>query len=103
MSGRSQTGYSGSDWILNAVKQNPEGLLLLAAGAVLIMRRSPVGSGKSMCSDANASLSQTAANSKDGACSMASFGSCVFRGGLLVGLYNKVNNSWNSATFHCLL
>lgn len=29
-----------SDWLLHAAKQNPEGLLLLAAGAVLLMRKS---------------------------------------------------------------
>ena len=28
-----------SDWLLHAAKQNPEGLLLLAAGAVLLMRK----------------------------------------------------------------
>ena len=30
----------GGEWILNAIKRNPEGLLLLAAGAVLMMRTS---------------------------------------------------------------
>ena len=39
MNQRSQ--FTGtSDWLLHAAKQNPEGLLLLAAGAVLLMRRS---------------------------------------------------------------
>ena len=28
-----------SDWILGAIKRNPEGLLLLAAGCALMMRR----------------------------------------------------------------
>jgi hypothetical protein len=28
----------GGEWIINAIKRNPEGLLLLAAGAVLMMR-----------------------------------------------------------------
>ena len=28
-----------SDWLLGAMKKNPEGLLLLAAGAVLLMRK----------------------------------------------------------------
>ena len=38
MNHRSQlTGTS--DWLLSAAKQNPEGLLLLAAGAVLLMRK----------------------------------------------------------------
>jgi hypothetical protein len=35
-----QSGAGRSDWLLNAVKQNPEGLLLLAAGAALLLRRS---------------------------------------------------------------
>jgi hypothetical protein len=34
-----QSGSGRSDWLLNTVKQNPEGLLLLAAGAALLMRR----------------------------------------------------------------
>jgi hypothetical protein len=34
-----QSGAGGSDWLLNTVKQNPEGLLLLAAGAVLLLRK----------------------------------------------------------------
>ena len=29
---------NGGEWILNIIKRNPEGLLLLAAGAVLMMR-----------------------------------------------------------------
>jgi hypothetical protein len=29
---------NGGEWILNTVKRNPEGLLLLAAGAILMMR-----------------------------------------------------------------
>src|SRR6185503_4070632 len=38
MSERTGTA-SRSDWLIGAIKQNPEGLLLLAAGAVLLMRR----------------------------------------------------------------
>jgi hypothetical protein len=34
-----QAGNTG-DWLLGAVKKNPEGLLLLAAGAALLMRKS---------------------------------------------------------------
>ena len=37
MSRQSSTGTS--DWLLGAVKQNPEGLLLLAAGACLLLRK----------------------------------------------------------------
>jgi hypothetical protein len=41
MTYQSGTGGAGmSDWLLGTVKQNPEGLLLLAAGAVLLMRKS---------------------------------------------------------------
>jgi hypothetical protein len=41
MSGQSRTGGAGAGgWILNTIKQNPEGILLLAAGAVLMMRNS---------------------------------------------------------------
>jgi hypothetical protein len=40
MSERSNTGGSGTaDWLLNAVKQNPEGLLFLAAGCALLLRK----------------------------------------------------------------
>jgi hypothetical protein len=38
MSRQSQTT---SDWLLGAVKQNPEGLLLLAAGCALLLRSTP--------------------------------------------------------------
>jgi hypothetical protein len=40
----------GAVWVLNAIKKNPEGLLLLAAGAVLMMRThvSPSGASESM-------------------------------------------------------
>jgi hypothetical protein len=38
----------GGEWIFNAIKRNPEGLLLLAAGAVLMMRTgSPQSSSRS--------------------------------------------------------
>jgi hypothetical protein len=33
------------EWMLNAVKRNPEGLLLLAAGAVLMLRSGARASG----------------------------------------------------------
>ena len=35
----SRQSTTGSDWLLGAVKQNPEGLLLLAAGACLLLRK----------------------------------------------------------------
>ena len=34
-----QTGSSTSDWLVGAFKKNPEGLLLLAAGACLLLRK----------------------------------------------------------------
>ena len=41
MTYQSGTGGAGmSDWLLGTVRKNPEGLLLLAAGAVLLMRKS---------------------------------------------------------------
>jgi hypothetical protein len=43
MSTTSKTG--SGDWLLNSIKHNPEGLLLLAAGAVLIMRKTSVTGG----------------------------------------------------------
>ena len=43
-----QTGTTlagGGDWIVNAIKRNPEGLLLLAAGAALLLRTGARSSG----------------------------------------------------------
>jgi len=37
------SGFGSADWLVNAVKKNPEGLLLLAAGCALLMR---TGSGR---------------------------------------------------------
>ena len=38
------------EWMLNAIKRNPEGLLLLAAGAVLMLRTGArVGRGSVNC------------------------------------------------------
>ena len=34
------------EWMLNAIKRNPEGLLLLAAGAVLMLRTGARPSGE---------------------------------------------------------
>jgi hypothetical protein len=39
MSSHSQRELGTGDWILGAIKRNPEGLLLLAAGCALLMRR----------------------------------------------------------------
>ena len=42
----------GGEWIFNAIKRNPEGLLLLAAGAVLMMRTSLPRSSRAASIDA---------------------------------------------------
>ena len=66
MNQRSQ--FTGtSDWLLHAAKQNPEGLLLLAAGAVLLMRKNglsglSVNRGHSPHEDHTASASAAAPN-----------------------------------------
>ena len=46
----SSTLADGGEWIVNAIKRNPEGLLLLAAGAALLLRTStrPSGVAQSM-------------------------------------------------------
>jgi hypothetical protein len=48
MTRQSHTGNHGtSDWLMGAVRSNPEGLLLLAAGCALLLRSgAPTGSGK---------------------------------------------------------
>ena len=43
----------GGEWIFNAIKRNPEGLLLLAAGAVLMMRTSSPQSSQAAFNDAD--------------------------------------------------
>jgi hypothetical protein len=43
MSRQGQAGSSTSDWLVGAFKQNPEGLLLLAAGACLLLRKNGLG------------------------------------------------------------
>ncbi len=65
MSGNS-AAFSASDWVLKAFKQNPEGFLLLAAGAVLMMRTTT----KSMAG-ANQTASSPAATVSDTASSLA--------------------------------
>ena len=41
-----QSGARISDWLLGSARKNPEGLLLLAAGAVLLMRKSSSSPGQ---------------------------------------------------------
>ena len=64
MSTTSKTG--SGDWLLNAVKHNPEGLLLLAAGAVLMMRKT------SLTGAASDTVSQAASHVRDDVSSYAS-------------------------------
>src|SRR5262245_32857219 len=61
---------TGSDWLINAFKQNPEGMLLLAAGAVLLMRKAiPTAATATAGSDAdgNGGLARAAATAKQSA------------------------------------
>jgi len=51
MNGQSRSILSeNGEWILSAIKRNPEGLLLLAAGAALLLRTGsrPSGGARSM-------------------------------------------------------
>ena len=52
----------GGEWIFNAIKRNPEGLLLLAAGAVLMMRTSSPQSSQAASIDATYGPTQDAAS-----------------------------------------
>jgi len=52
----------GGEWIFNAIKRNPEGLLLLAAGAVLMMRTSSPQSSRAASIDAAYGPTQDAAS-----------------------------------------
>ena len=61
-----QSAKSMSDWLLESAKKNPEGALLLAAGAVLLLRRSGAVSAIS-----ETSLAQTASESVRSAASSA--------------------------------
>jgi hypothetical protein len=59
MSERFQSENSGSDWILGAFKRNPEGILLLAAGAALLMRTASKGLPRSAGADSNFGVSSS--------------------------------------------
>jgi hypothetical protein len=52
----------GGEWIFNAIKRNPEGLLLLAAGAVLMMRTSSPQSSRAASIDATYGPTQNVAS-----------------------------------------
>ena len=46
MSAQSRATFgAGGEWIFDVIKRNPEGLLLLAAGAVLMMRTNGIAAG----------------------------------------------------------
>jgi len=69
MNGQSRAGRAGAgEWILNTLKQNPEGLLLLAAGAVLMMRKSASAS-RPRASMASADSANMSSSSVSGAAS----------------------------------
>jgi hypothetical protein len=53
----------GGEWILNTLKRNPEGLLLLAAGAVLMMRTGAPQSSRAASTDAAYGHTRAAAES----------------------------------------
>jgi len=70
MNGQGQARAPGaSDWLLRAFKQNPEGLLLLAAGCALLLRRSSDGSadwaGRSASGSFDGGLRRTAEGARD--------------------------------------
>jgi hypothetical protein len=64
-----QSAMSNStDWLLQSIKRNPEGLLLVAAGAALLMRTA--GSSKSKAAESN-SFESTATDTVSGISGMA--------------------------------
>lgn len=72
MNGQGQARPVGaSDWLLGAFKQNPEGLLLLAAGCALLLRKTSAGrsawsgSGASAASFDTGGLRRTAEGARD--------------------------------------
>jgi hypothetical protein len=72
MNGHGQARQAGaSDWLLSALKQNPEGLLLLAAGCALLLRKSSSssgvwsGSGASAASHDRGGMRRTAEGAQD--------------------------------------
>ena len=56
-----------ADWLLGAFKKNPEGLLLLAAGAVLMMRQRGNGSTQAMASEGASRMTAAAESVRDSA------------------------------------
>jgi hypothetical protein len=60
-----------SDWLVGAFKKNPEGLLLLAAGAVLLMRQSGNTQAQTVTRDATSLVAEAANGAKDYATNVA--------------------------------
>jgi hypothetical protein len=56
---------TSADWLLGAFKKNPEGFLLLAAGAVLLMRQGRNSQPQAVASDAASSVADAAAGARD--------------------------------------
>jgi len=69
MSNHSNQGFGSSDWLMGAVKKNPEGLLLLAAGCALLMRSgsSWMGSAASGSGSSGSSSGDQSRNRSDSA------------------------------------
>ena len=62
-----QGGLGSSEWLLGAVKKNPEGLLLLAAGCALLMRSRSSWSRSAASSSSSSSSSSDYRNRSDSA------------------------------------
>jgi hypothetical protein len=59
-----------ADWLLGTFKKNPEGLLLLAAGAVLMMRQGGNGSTQAVASEAPSRMTDAAESVRSTAADM---------------------------------
>ena len=60
-----------SDWVMGAIKKNPEGFLLLAAGAVLLMRQSGSPKAQAVAQDATSRVAEAASEARDYAADVA--------------------------------
>ena len=68
---RQSQNSSTSDWLLGALKQNPEGLLLLAAGAALLMRTGSRGNASQAYAAAADSIGAASSSARGAASSAA--------------------------------
>ena len=59
-----------ADWLMGTFKKNPEGLLLLAAGAVLMMRQGGNGSTQAMAGEASSCVAEAAESLRNTASDM---------------------------------